>query len=259
MNHYPRHVGDYLRKTIGLTLAQDGAYTRMIDLYYSSEQILPKKPEIFQEIRCRSKSDREAVSFVLAKFFIETDDGYRHERCDEELLKYKDKSAKAKAAGEASGKARNNERTLNGRSTNVANPLNQPVTSNHKPEGQEQSGGAVAPPPAKRQRAMQLPKGWEIPAAWGDWAQRERPDWSSTDVLRVSLLFRDHWHSKAEARADWEATWRNWVRRERSQFSGGGGTAKQSARAQVMGEIFKGQRDERNDERTIDGQVERVA
>lgn len=34
----------------------------------------------------------------------------------------------------------------------------------------------------------------------------------SADIERESENFRDHWLSKAEARADWDASWRTWVR-----------------------------------------------
>jgi len=217
VNHYPRHVGDYLRKTIGLTMIQDGAYTRMIDLYYSNEAPLPlDRSELYGSMRCQSKADRDAVDFVLRRYFVETPDGWRNDRCDEEVVKFRDKSDKAKAAGHASGKARRStesEQTLNGRSADVEQTLNQPVTSNQEPVTKNQRSRAE--PPA-RKRAAQLAAGWTLPDDWRAWALQERPGWNDTDALRVSLLFRDHWHSKGEARADWEATWRNWVRREKA-------------------------------------------
>jgi len=254
MNHYPRHVGDITRDTFGLSLTEFGAYDRLLDAYYSSEKPIPHA-ERYRLTGAVSKADKAAVDYVMGRYFTEQADGWHQKRADVEIATFRDKSAKASASANAMWNKRNADAM---RTHSDGNASQKPVTSNHKPVDQEQSGGAVAPAPAKRSRPMQLPKGWEIPAAWGDWAQQERPDWSSADVLRVSLLFRDHWQGKGEARADWEATWRNWVRRERAQFSGGGG-AKQSARAAVIGEIFKGVRDERSDERTIDGQAERVA
>ena len=93
MNHYPHHVGDYLKKTIGLSMAQDGAYRRALDWYYSHEGPLPPKPEVYAELRCMSKQDRDAVDVVLGKYFTETPDGFRHERCDEEIAAYADSAA----------------------------------------------------------------------------------------------------------------------------------------------------------------------
>ena len=44
----------------------------------------------------------------------------------------------------------------------------------------------------------------------------ERQDLSADDVRREAQVFADYWHAKAGADArklDWQATWRNWVRR----------------------------------------------
>jgi hypothetical protein len=62
-----------------------------------------------------------------------------------------------------------------------------------------------------------LPAHWGLPGAWGAWALQERPDWSADHLHWVTLQFRDYWLAKAgpDARkVDWQATWRNWVRRE---------------------------------------------
>lgn len=62
-----------------------------------------------------------------------------------------------------------------------------------------------------------LPVDWKLPEEWKDWALAVRPDWTPQEVVSVSLEFRDHWLGAAGARgrkADWLATWRNWVRRE---------------------------------------------
>lgn len=88
MNHYPHHIGDYLKKTTGLTMAQDGAYRRALDWYYDREGPLPLKPHVYCELRCMTKADRDAVDVVLARYFTETTEGYRKERCDEEIAAF---------------------------------------------------------------------------------------------------------------------------------------------------------------------------
>ena len=57
---------------------------------------------------------------------------------------------------------------------------------------------------------------WLLPAPWRAWATTERPD---LDITAVADRFRDHWLAKPGKdgrKADWEATWRNWIRRENS-------------------------------------------
>lgn len=46
-------------------------------------------------------AERKAVDYVLAKFFDETPDGFRHKRCDLEIARFQDKQNKAKASAEA--------------------------------------------------------------------------------------------------------------------------------------------------------------
>ena len=90
VNFYKRYIGDYLRDTLRLSMIQDGAYGRLIDVYYAEEKPLPlKKDEIYQMARATSKAEREAVDTVLDRFFKEMPDGYHHKRIDEEIGKAK--------------------------------------------------------------------------------------------------------------------------------------------------------------------------
>ena len=86
----------------------------------------------------------------------------------------------------------------------------------------------VGAPSAKSPRGTALPKDWELPGDWRTWAEGARPD---VDVLTVADSFRDYWVAKPGKdgrKADWMATWRNWVRNQRS---GGNGARPQSAAA----------------------------
>lgn len=248
MNHYPHHVGDYLKKTLGLSLAQDGAYRRAIDWYYDHEGPLPLKPAVYDELRCKGKPDRDAVDVVLAKYFTQTSEGYRHERCDEEIAKYADKSAKAAASADARwAKQAHSEGNANAmRTHSEGNASQKPVTIS---QGKEQR-------PA-RARGSRLPPDWELPDPWGKWAAEER-GWSPAEIVRVAAEFADHWRGKGEVRADWEATWRNWVRRERAR--GGPVPAKQEARERFGSSIWETEDARHHDnELVIDGEAQRVA
>jgi hypothetical protein len=69
--------------------------------------------------------------------------------------------------------------------------------------------------PSERTRGTRLPPGWSLPAEWKLWANSERPD---LDAGAVAAKFADHWASQPGqkgVKADWLATWRNWVRGER--------------------------------------------
>lgn len=66
-----------------------------------------------------------------------------------------------------------------------------------------------------RSRGSRLPNDWMLPPEWRVWAQQERSD---LNVDREAASFADYWYAKAGKdgrKADWQATWRNWVRNAR--------------------------------------------
>ena len=78
----------------------------------------------------------------------------------------------------------------------------------------------LSPPPVgegstKTAHGSRLPTEWKLPDDWLTWALTLIPD--HRRVIRISESFRDHWIGAAGAKgrkADWQATWRNWIRRE---------------------------------------------
>jgi uncharacterized protein YdaU (DUF1376 family) len=98
-------MGDYLRDTLRLSMLEDGAYNRLIDCYYSSEDPLPlDKDELYTMTRATSAKDREAVDKVVARFFTQTPEGYRHKRIDEEIQKSKAKADANRENGKTGGR-----------------------------------------------------------------------------------------------------------------------------------------------------------
>lgn len=82
------------------------------------------------------------------------------------------------------------------------------------------------PPPSSR--GARLSKDWHLPKAWGEWVLDEYPTFTADRIRLEADKFRDHWVSKSgkdATKADWLATWRNWIRRA-SQDKGppGGGS-----------------------------------
>lgn len=98
-------------------------------------------------------------------------------------------------------------------------PPSSSSSSSSSPSGNEEAKASLSPS-AKSPAGSALPKNWILPAQWAAWAQGERPD---LDPNRVADEFRDYWIAKPgkEGRkADWEATWRNWVRNQRATTYG---------------------------------------
>ena len=156
MNYYPFHLGDYASHTGHLDPMEDLAYRRMLDAYYLREGQLPKDvTEIARLVRLRD--DAATIRDVLNEFFEQTPEGWRHVRCDEEILRMQDKQAKARASAHASVNARkakaqqpqsesttNDERTLNERSTDVKLPTPTPTPT---------------PTPVNKRQAVERPDG----------------------------------------------------------------------------------------------------
>ena len=101
MNYYEHHIGDYAEATAHLTFIEDATYSRLIRKYYATEKPLPIEIKLVQRlINARSKEEKNAVASVLNEFFTLTDQGWRQERCDHEIARFKDKQLKARRSAE---------------------------------------------------------------------------------------------------------------------------------------------------------------
>lgn len=100
-------------------------------------------------------------------------------------------------------------------------PLESQKQEQKQKQEQAPSDASPSAPPAKdAARGSRLPDDWTLPADWQTWAERERPD---LDPESTAERFRDFWLGKVGKdgrKADWQATWRNWVRNERAAPGG---------------------------------------
>ena len=66
-------------------------------------------------------------------------------------------------------------------------------------------------------RGSRLPANWVPNKELADWSKAERPD---LDLRKVLEEFRDYWASVAGSngvKLNWDATWRNWVRKQKAE------------------------------------------
>ena len=137
MHYYTKHIKDYKTDTAHLTLLEHGVYNSLIDLCVLTENPLePNIDKICRLVHAKSDEEKEAVKNVLSEFFIESDDGYRQKKCDQELIRIFGKSESArKSAKHRWGSERNanamqtdSERNANGMLPNTQDPLpNNPI------------------------------------------------------------------------------------------------------------------------------------
>jgi uncharacterized protein YdaU (DUF1376 family) len=113
MNYYEKHIGDFIKDTIGLSMMEDGAYNRLLDQLYQTERPLPAdKKELYRMSRANLPAERKAVDYVLAKYFELQADGYMQKRAQEAIEEYWDKepAAQEKRENAKERKRRSRER-----------------------------------------------------------------------------------------------------------------------------------------------------
>jgi uncharacterized protein YdaU (DUF1376 family) len=102
---YPHYLSDYAADTMGLSLAEDGAYRRLIDWYYLNERPLPADDQSLAAICRVSLAEWEAVSRVR-NFFVTRDKNgtekkvLNHKRIDATILSQSNKRRDWKARKE---------------------------------------------------------------------------------------------------------------------------------------------------------------
>lgn len=105
MNFYKRFIGDIQRDTGHLSLAEFGAYDRLLDHYYATEAPLPLDVDACCRIaRAMSKDERKAVSLILSQFFTVSDVGYIQKRAEKELAEAQPKIEANKLNGLKGGR-----------------------------------------------------------------------------------------------------------------------------------------------------------
>jgi uncharacterized protein YdaU (DUF1376 family) len=111
---YPKYPGDYARDTSHLTMLEHGAYTLLMDHYYSTGKPLPanedanaptlaltSNPRLYRICRATSKQEQDAVDYIISEFFVLEDGRYHQSRADREIEKRLEISDKRRAAREA--------------------------------------------------------------------------------------------------------------------------------------------------------------
>jgi hypothetical protein len=126
--------------------------------------------------------------------------------------------AAKKAAEEA---ARNGDVTLPQRKSNALD-----TDTDTNTDTEEKSRAKATSKAEAKATASRLPADWSASADDIEFCKAERPDLAPA---QTEQRFRDYWIAQPGVKgrkADWPATWRNWVRNERPPHGAAGRTAK---------------------------------
>jgi len=116
-------------------------------------------------------------------------------------------------------------------------PILIPESVNHE----SQQVAQVTPSATPRKKAARLPDDWRPDREYWEAAKLIKPDLTQEWFVQVAHKFKDYWIAKAgkdATKADWLATWRNWVRREVDNGKSGTGTTGKKSYGEQRSELF---------------------
>lgn len=201
MHYYPHNISDYRAHTGHLTLAEDAVYRRLIDLYYLQEEGLPNDVKRLSKLILAPRSGK-LVKQILSEFFQLDGDTWRHNRIDREIAKYRTKSEKAKASADERWRKARCERNANSSETQSESDANQEPEPRTRTKNQESKRGTRLPHE-------------EIPDEWVQVAI-DKFEFTQQNALDEFDTFHDYYIAQPGQKGvkiDWDATWRNWLRR----------------------------------------------
>jgi len=204
VHYYHHHIGDFIKATARLTDAQSMAYLRLIWMYYDRERPLP---DDIEALAFQLGIDEKTVQLILVSYFRLEDGCWHHTRCDAEIKEYKQLIHKRSKAGKASAEHRANTSSTPVEQVSDTQPTDVQLTNNHEPV-------TINHIKEKRPRSTRFDL-QEMPDNWIDFCNQERSD---LDPRKTFDAFRDYWIAQPGSKgvkADWTATWRNWIRNTR--------------------------------------------
>ena len=234
MNYFPFHLGDYAAHTAHLEPMEDLAYRRLLDLYYLREGPLPTDIQTTAKL-IRMRSMAADVEAVLREFFVSTEAGWRHARCDFEITEMcrRQQVAKDKANKRWHGKPTEPSNAAasipdaaadaTASKTDAVAVLPTP-TPTPTPVVDSGSAQAQTPPPPYRGEANEadihpkakviLAMDWELPEPWG--VDAENLGWPAKTILHEAEKFRQFYtvgkgHGTRRGLKGWRQSWSNWL------------------------------------------------
>jgi uncharacterized protein YdaU (DUF1376 family) len=105
VNYYERHLGDYAKDARHLTMLEHGAYTLLMDRYYSTEKGIPAD-KAHRVAGARTPEEYAAVDAVLEEFFKLVDGVWVKGRIEEEIAKASVRIDAARENGKKGGRPR---------------------------------------------------------------------------------------------------------------------------------------------------------
>lgn len=253
----PLYIGDYMADTMHLSTEQHGAYLLLLLTAWNRGGKLAND-EGQLAIICRA--DKKAWSRIRGAVlpFFKVEGGFLVQtRLLVEYEKAGHRYATKVANGSKGGRPKQTEQKPVGYFSDT--PPDTPPGGLQQTQPQPQESIPLHVRKVSSASASRLPAGWTPSDADQDFCRQARPDLKPLDVAD---RFRDYWAAVPGAKGrklDWPATWRNWVRSEKTSGSAGhgkNGSSRADRLAETMRELTGQNR--ADGARTFDGIADRV-
>jgi uncharacterized protein YdaU (DUF1376 family) len=236
MEWYKRDPVDFINGVQGMSPELIGAYAVLIDLFYSrGGEARRDDRHLAGILGCSIRSARSLTDRLIEIGKIEAEgDFITNSRAKRE-------AKRARNTGEARVKSQRNrrEREAAARENNDLSDKSMSLEAIPEKRREEKIQEGTDVPSWPRKRGARLPENWVLPLEWGQWAITE--GWAETVIRSEADKFRDYWigrSGKDATKADWQATWRNWMRNSKApKIVDGGGyerTAKSAERLRAF-------------------------
>lgn len=226
MHYYQFSIGDYRAATAHLSNEEDLAYRRLLDMYYDTEQKIPLDT---QWVSRRLRLDSSVVINVLNDMFVQHEDGWYHDRCNDVIQQYHAMAEKNRANGRLGGRKKN---PVGSDSQPIVKAtINQePLTNNYKPK--KEKATVVATPEGvsesvwKEFVSHRKAKGAKITDLIMESlvAEAKKAGWSLDDALKEVVI------------RNWQTFKADWVNKDQKQTLSRTGQTNQS----VMSGLTRG-------------------
>lgn len=213
-------------------MAQHGAYFLLLCHYYINGPLPANAQQLFIVCSAFAQAEQDAVLYVVDHFFEKRGEFYHNQRADEELEKRSNISIERKLAAAKSLEVRKQKHQQLHEQLFQQTPQQTPNHSQSQSHIQHQdqklnndSASAVS------KRGSRIPADFSISPEMRSWALANKLPNPDDHICE----FVDYWTAKpgiAGYKLDWQATFRNWLRRVPQYNHGGNGNGNGISTAQ---------------------------
>ena len=234
MDWYPRYPAHYDRDTLHLSLAEHGAYCRLIDYYMATENPLPDDERALAGILRCSVDDWKAVATTVRAYFKAKGGKLIHKRCEAELetqIGRRNRIAvRNRKNGQKGGRPKQGDiKEIKPNGFADGNPK-EPSETHRQTDRQTDSLFSESPPnPDRSENLHQLAPSrksaagaYPLPKDWAPTADQSTHAVNlglhATRVQQEAEKFRAYWtigrgNGKRRSDRGWRQTWLNWIGR----------------------------------------------